>query len=252
MDLRHKLLLLCFMLGACRAPAACAQDFAVGYFELPPHAMRATPDQPQGLAIEYFRHIAGRMGLEHVTFNQYPLPRLLKMLEEGHLQMILIMGKTAERETRFHYPSSPMLTTSPVLAMLKQHPLQQIRGIEDLLPLKIGVWQEGYFSPLLRNKQLHLAPLSGDQVVLKGLRMIVAGRIDGFYFPDIYSAKSEARKYGLLGQLKILPLPEQPVELYSIFSKSSAVANAPAYERALRQLQSEQPYQQLLEQRLAD
>lgn len=252
MSFRHKVLLLCFALGMCQTPIANAQDFAVGYFELPPHAMRATPSQPQGVAIEYFQRIAERMGLEHVTFSQYPLPRLLKMLEEGHLQMILIMGKTAEREARFIYPANPMLTTSPVLALLKQHPLQHVQTIEDLLPLKIGVWQDGYFSPLLRNKQLHLVSLSGDQVVLKGLRMTVAGRIDGFYFPDIYSAQSEAAKYGMLEQLKILPLPEQKVELYSVFSKASAAANAHAYEQALRQTQAEQPYQQLLEERLAD
>lgn len=252
MRLRFKVLLLYCLFGTGLMPAAGAQDFAVGYFQLPPHAMGSPPSQQQGVALEYFQRIAKRMGLEHVTFNSYPLPRLLKMLEEDHLQMILILGKTAERNARFIYPESPMLVTTPVLAVRKQHSLQRIQGIEDLLPLQIGVWQDGYFSPLLRNKQLHLVALSGDQVLLKGLRMIVAGRIDGFYFPDIYSARSEAAKHGLLEQVKILPLPEQKVELYSVFSRASAPGNLQAYERALREVQAEQPYQQFFEEHLAE
>ena len=43
-------------------------------------------------------------------------------------------------------------------------------------------------------------------------------------------------------QLKLLPVPDETVEIYTVFSKASAQDVLPAYEKALKTLQSKQPY----------
>lgn len=230
------------------APLATAEPFTVGYFDLPPHTAKAPGDNTPGAAMAYFEQIGKRMGLTDITFTQYPLPRLLLMLEDGQLDMALMLGKNPERDSRLVYPRQPYFVASPVLALNVSNSLNKVNGVDDLQALKIGVWQAGYLSPLLRGTQIQLQTLTGDQVVSKGLGMLVAGRFDGFYFPDTYSVRFEQQRGQLQTQVKILPMPEPGVALYSVFSPRAGKKYLAAYERALSEMQTVSRYEDFLQQ----
>ena len=119
------------------------------------------------------------------------------------------------------------------------------------MPLQIGVWQGGYHSTLLSDPSLRLTTLSGDHVINKGLGMLLAGRVDGFYFPDAYALRFEVLEQHLQSNIKILPMPEPALALYSAFSRPAADTYLARYEQALREVQAEISYEQFFTTRLA-
>lgn len=225
-----------------------AAPFTVGYFDLPPHTALSNGDDQAGAAQAYFRHIALRMGLTDITFTRYPLPRLLLMLESGQLDMALMLGKNPERAAHLLYPQQPYYVASPVLALQQGHALSRIASVDDLQGLRLGVWQSGYLSPLLRGRDAQLTTLTGDQVLNKGLGMLAAGRFDGFYFPDAYSVQFELRRAQLQTQIKVLPMPEPGVAVYSVFSLRAGKRYLAAYEQALSDEQVVSRYEDFLQQ----
>ena len=239
--MRRLLSVLCCLLFSCALPLQAEPALRVGYFELPPHTS-AGQVAGEGLALQYFERISRQMGVTEVSTTSYPLTRLLYELEEQRLDMALFLGKTAERETRFIYAKTPLLVTAAVLALPQQHALQQIHSIEDLLPLRIGVWSRGYRSPLLRDPRLKLNELSSHNVVEQSLRMLLAGRFDAFYFPDQLAVRYQLQRSGQEARIRLLPLPEPGVALYSVFNQHSAAIYLQRYEQALGQVQAQQDY----------
>ena len=239
------------MVACACLPAVAAEPLKVGYFDLPPHTTAGLSAGQDAAAKDYFRRVAERMGVAEVEFSQYPLPRLLLMLEQGRLDLALILAKTPEREAKLVYPGTPLFSTASVLAVRSNNPLSAVTGSEDLIPLNIGVWQGGYHSTLLSDPSLRLTTLSGDHVVNKGLGMLLAGRVDGFYFPDAYALRFEVLKQHLQSNIKILPMPEPALALYSAFSRPAADTYLARYEQALREVQAEISYEQFFTTRLA-
>jgi hypothetical protein len=71
---------------------------------------------------------------------------------------------------------------------------------------------------------------------------LVQGRINAFFSPDQQSVRYLLQKNGWETQLKILPVPNETIGIYTVFSKKSAVELLPAFEKALQTLQETQPY----------
>ncbi|MEI8634067.1 hypothetical protein P4S72_22235 [Vibrio sp. PP-XX7] len=86
------------------------KPFRVGYFELIPHTFPkndSNKNNEKSLAIEYFKRIGMEMGLSEMTFKQYPLARLLHLLERRELDAALLLAKNTERNAKFVYPKTP-------------------------------------------------------------------------------------------------------------------------------------------------
>ncbi|MCR4509922.1 transporter substrate-binding domain-containing protein [Pseudomonas sp. 32.2.56] len=133
-----------FFLLILLAPLASADSLRVGYFDLPPHTPLPGQADTEGAAIAYFAKIAERMQLDAVSYQRYPLSRLLQMLQRDQLDMALILAKTPERETMLVYPEQPFVVVQPLLLVAREHPLQRVDSVEQLLPLRLGAWQDGY------------------------------------------------------------------------------------------------------------
>lgn len=228
--------------------SALAQEaLRVGSFLLPPHSQPNQAQYPAGAAADYFRRIAARMGVQRIAYSHYPLPRLLRALEMGQIDLILILARTAERERRFSYPQQPLIVTQPALVLLRESPLQRVERVEDLLPLRLATWQDGQRAALMNDPRQRLTLLSGDDVLDKALRMLQAHRIDAIYVPESYSLMAAVQRQGLAGRIKLLPLPGAQVELYTVFSRQGARRYLQDYERALQEVQRTQTYKQYLE-----
>lgn len=248
---RQRMCALCWVACVFSAAPAQAERLRVGYFDLPPHTDLALPGGKQGLALQYFQRISAQMGVEEVSLTGYPLARLLYMLQEERLDMALFLGKTPEREALLSYAREPLLVATPVVAVTRLQPLRQIRTVEDLLPLRLGVWQSGYRSPMLRDPRLQITTVSSEHVVAQSLRMLLAGRIDGFYFPDLLAVRYEVARAGQQAEIRLLALPGPGVALYSVFSRRSAVIFQQRYEQALETVKRQQDYQGFFQQHVA-
>ena len=77
-------------------PAMGRDKLTVGFFVLPPNAM-VEDGRPSGIAIDYFTaHIAPGMGVD-VDLVPLPFVRVMKSLELGRIDAVLLLGRNAER-----------------------------------------------------------------------------------------------------------------------------------------------------------
>ena len=231
-------------------PLAAADSLRVGYFDLPPHTPLPEQAGSEGTAIAYFGKIAERMQLSEVSYQRYPLPRLLQMLQQGKLDMALILAKTPEREAALVYPAQPFAVVQPLLLVAHQHPLQQVETVEQLLPLRLGAWQDGYRSPMLRDPRLKLQTLSSNNVLIQSLHMIQAGRLEAFYYPDDLAVRYQVQHQGMQDRVRLLPLPKEEMQLYSVFSRAAASRYLQRYERAQAEVAAQQEYAAFFRQQL--
>jgi len=69
------------------------------------------------------------------------------------------------------------------------------------------------------------------------------GRIDAFFSPDSASFRHYLEQVQLTSSVRLLPLSDQGIGMYTVFSKAAAAQHLKAYEAALQSLQAQQPYQ---------
>lgn len=225
----------------------CAQQpvLRVGYFYLPPHGY-TKGGKPAGHALQYFDRVASLMGVQ-ASYRQEPLSRLL---QDRQLDMVLYLGSTAERRQQLQFASQPLLWMQGVLVVRQQSPYGEIRTPAQLQGLRIGIWADGYLSPLLRNPRVRLDAMSGDDVLERSLQKLALGRIDAFYSPEPYSVHDVLRRRGWRDAYRLLPLPEAPVGLFSAFTLRGR-GYLLRYEQALNTAQRQQSYSDYLQQQLA-
>jgi polar amino acid transport system substrate-binding protein len=231
-----------FFLLILLAPLVSADSLRVGYFDLPPHTPLPGQADTEGAAIAYFAKIAERMQLDAVSYQRYPLSRLLQMLQRDQLDMALILAKTPERETMLVYPAQPFVVVQPLLLVAREHPLQRVESVEQLLPLRLGAWQDGYRSPMLRDPRLQLQTLSSSNVLNQSLEMLQAGRLEAFYYPDDLAVRYQVQHLSMQDSIRLLPLPREHMQLYSAFSRAAAGRYLQRYERAQAEVAAQQGY----------
>lgn len=233
------LLLLWPLLLAAQQPV-----LRVGYFYLPPHGY-LQDGEPAGYALQYFQRLAQLMGVQP-SYRQEPLSRLLK---DRQLDMVLYLAGSAERRRQLQFASRPLLLMRGVLVVRQQSSYREIRVAEQLQDMRIGIWADGYLSPLLASRRSQLDAMSGDDVLERSLQKLTLGRIDAFYSPEPYAVREVLRRRGWQEQFRLLPLPERPVGLYAAFTERGR-RHLPRYEQALDAAQREQSYADYLQLQL--
>ncbi len=233
-------------LGAflCSVAVWAGQTLNVGYFDLPPHA-QFRQGQHTGAALAYFDLIARQMGVSKVVYTQLPLSRLL---QDQKIDLILYLGKSPEREKQLRFSRQPWLKMQGTLTVKASGPIQRIRSRDDLAGLSIGVWQDGYRSPLITQSSAQLDLMAGDGIVARSLQKVALGRMNAFYSPEALSVQREIQRLGLGEQLRMINLPEPAVELCAAF-RPTAAHYLPRYEAAVAKMARTLPYSQFLRTR---
>ncbi|MDG0818035.1 transporter substrate-binding domain-containing protein [Bdellovibrio svalbardensis] len=242
--MQNRLTLCTLILSLLLACSSEARDdsITVGYFDLPPHGTLKNGKEV-GAALEYFDIIAKQMGVRF-HYIQEPLSRLLV---DKKIDLILYLGKTPAREKTHVFFPNPLFKMQGSITVRNDNPILVINHIEDLKHMKISIWQEGYLSPLLTADHLTLEKMTGDNVTERSLRKVLSGRSQGFYSPELLSVTYAIKKLGLTEKLRIMNLPEKPVELSPAFSKASATKYQVRFEKEFLKLQSRLPYSKFLE-----
>ncbi len=219
----------------------------VGFFRNSPHVFTDEQGQAKGPAVDFFRVLAQKMGIEIIEFDELPMPRLLLYLERGETDAALILAKTPERAEKFVYPDKPFFEIRSAVAVNYTNPLKEIKTADELLPLKIGVYAKAFCSPMICDNHLKIIPIYEMNINEHAFRMITHGMIDAFYSPDIYPLRVTLKKEEYESKIKILPLPEPPADIFTVFSKQSAATYRKKYEAALEELHKIRPYEAILE-----
>ncbi|MEQ6290346.1 substrate-binding periplasmic protein [Vogesella sp. GCM10023246] len=216
----------------------------VGYFYLPPHGY-TQHGEPAGFALQYFNRIAAEMGVV-AQYRQEPLSRLRRNTQ---LDMVLYLAASPERARRLHFAARPLLEMQGVLVVSQQSALRQITDPAQLATLRIGIWADGYLSPMLAAVRQQLEPMSGDDVIERSLQKVDLQRIDAFYSPEPYAVRYVLQRMGMPQRFRLLNLPEKPVGLYPAFTSRGLTYQA-RFERAAESVRKQQPYAVLLQQML--
>lgn len=230
-------LLVFILLFFCSWPSLAVIE--IGYFDLPPYTSADRANE--GPALQHFRAIGKAMQVE-VRFYPYPLPRLLKMLQNNELDAALLLGKTAEREKYLYYPQQPFLTTQPGILLRHSPTVPGLQALADNPTLELAYWQAGHRGRWIDSAKARLLPLTGDDVAERAIDMVATGKVDAFYSADVRTMQYLLDLRPVPHNLLILPIPER-VGLYTVFSKRGAESLLARYEVALQQVQALHPLQ---------
>ncbi|MDX1755742.1 MAG: transporter substrate-binding domain-containing protein [Marinobacter sp.] len=220
------------------------RSLKVGFFELPPHVYgaKSAGNHAQGPAIEYLHKIAASMGVTlEVQSRALPLSRLVHALAMGEIDVALAMAKNPVRDGMFRFPEKPFFQMRPALMVMQPSRIQDITDFDALADLRIGVYADGYLSPMLEG--LATFSIHGEKVIHRGYQIMEWGRLDAVYSADSLDLYSNAAIYGFQKNVRIIELPEQATGLYTVFSSNVPAEVIAEYEQALRRME---PYSSFL------
>lgn len=232
------------------AETASPEKLTVGFFDIPPHAYPPT-EKIHGTAMQFFDQVAAQMGVD-VEYVYYPLAHVPFMLETNRIDAVLMLAKNEKRSKEFVYPSTPMFTTIPAIAVLSNSELKTIDQVVKANSLVIGVWRGGYHSPTLDKNKNTIIELTGNNIASRGLEILARKKVDALFSPDSYPIIYAANKNNMKGKITIFPITNEPIEVYSVFSKKSAGIYLQRYNDALAKVKKQNTYEALLKQHTID
>lgn len=216
---------------------AAAETLRMAVFQLEPFMMETAPGKLGGVTIEYWRrYIAPKLGVDLEVVGPFPIPRVVKMLENGEVDTIANMTKIPEREAIFIYPQTHLATISTCVMVRADDPLSSARSPSDFYGRKIGFTEDSYLPPFMIDDRIALELVSSADYRRMNLNKLFAGRIDGVLDLNYVSFRYYLRKNGLESKVKTLLLPVEKVKVYSLFRKTKeGRALSEAFDRANRE-----------------
>lgn len=215
--------------------AAAAQELVIVCEEYPPYEF-LEDGQPRGLCVELVQEACQRLGREPV-FRFMAWTQALEQVRTGQAQAIMSLSRTPEREALLVFPTRP-LAEERVATMVRKGSGVRVRGVSDLVGLRVGVNAGYVYGPLIDDFQ--------------GLNKVVAASL-GDLLQDLATGKSDAALGNELTliqvarQLKLLPKLELQRTIYAAplfigFAKAQgaqAQELANGMDRVLRELEDE-------------
>lgn len=193
----------------------------IGIFKLEPFMMTLEDKTAGGAVIDFWREfLAPRMGIEIEVSGPYPIPRLEQMLETGEVDIIPYITKIPSRESRFLYPPLPLTSIASCIIVRRDSPLQSVESAEDLFGLKIGFLTNAYVPPLLRHEKITLDLITATDFRYINHQKLMHGRVDALLDINHLSFIYEMNRHGYLKELRIIPLKQDLVSVYSIFTRT--------------------------------
>ncbi|MBN2041334.1 MAG: transporter substrate-binding domain-containing protein [Spirochaetes bacterium] len=194
----------------------------IGTFTLPPFMMETGPDKKTGgVAIDFWKkHIAPEMNVTVEAIGPFPAMRIIKMLEDGTIDLIPNMTKIKEREAKFIFPKTPLSRITTCLVVRKDSPLKIIRKKEELFNLRIGFLEGGFIPPLIRHEKIKIELVYGADYFQRFIGMLDARRTDAFLHINHLSLMYELKLMGISEKYRIILLPVKKINVYCLFQKT--------------------------------
>lgn len=212
----------------------------------PPYTFQNEDGKFTGLATDIVEEVFQTMKVEY-SIQKYPWVRALHMLTKGDLHALYTIGKTAERETLFYFPTEPLSYSKWVFFIRKEDAgTLKFQTLDDLKGKRIGLVLGYKYTPELW--EFVKAWKNYDMVAKEELnfRKLAAGRVD-YIISDYVTGMTLAKQLGI--SKKILALTQTPLEtipIYIAFSRTLVQQEmVDTFSAHLKTLKSGSKYQEL-------
>ena len=225
-----------------------AESIRVGYFIVAPFTfIEESNNELKGAVVEFLEKIiAPEMGVKVIWAKEAAsIPRLLFQIKNHELDACSGFAKNPERAKILNFPRNPTVEATSGLALIKNHPLQDVTKVEDILGLKIGYVHKAYLSPFMRDSRIRFEFVSQKNAIFINLQKLLAGRIDAQYQPNVTPLLYYARQVNVEDKIKIVYLPEK-MRIYTAFSKKSGKDLAERYDRAFEKMGGRRAFKAIL------
>ena len=213
------LLFSCIMCLAQSGKAVTVVDF-----DHPPFAYQdANSQEAKGAEIAYLTAILKDLGYQP-TFTFVPFARLINMLQSGESDIGPLLMKTAEREEFVYFSSKSVLTMNPVLVVLKDSPLKQLKTLSNLKGMNIWFTANLTVPAFFKNSNFPFNMTTGRYVTEQNFNMLKAKRFDAFLEMNPYNLKVAAKTLGLADSIRIIEVPKSASVYYCTIAKKSKIA----------------------------
>lgn len=225
-----------------------AESLTLGYFVLGPHIYHDAEGKTLGPLAEFLtEHIGPAMGVKFNLVNM-PLARILKDMKDGRIAGAALFGFTKARDLVFTYPKHSFISMHPVITVLKSHPLTKVDSFDDIANLSIGYVKDAIVSPFMYKHDKVFINIYGSNTWERNINRLLKGHIDAAYSPIDANMRYVASKLGVLDNIRIIRLPEEPMKLYTLFSKSKQFINSnlvKRYDDAFERIDGETVYKKI-------
>ena len=220
-----RLIILILLLPVILCLIQAGKPITVVEFVHPPFAYQdPQSNEPKGAEIAYLMVVLKDMGYQP-TFIFVPFPRMIYNLKSGNADIGPFLTKTSERENFSYYSSKPVLTMIPVLVVLKNSPLKQLKTPSDLIGLKIGFSASQTIPPFFANSELPPFDLAmGDNTTERNLKKLIAQHIDASIELNPYNVRMIVKPMGIANSIRTIDIPGSETMFYVIISKKSKIA----------------------------
>lgn len=232
--------LAAWLMATAAASAADQTPVRLACNEFPPQKMAAAPDGKRGFDVDILEQAFARVG-RLVQVDYFPWKRALEFGRAGKLDGLCSCSRRADRDAWFIY-SEPMGNVGIGVFLGKPMHGMQVKSMADLSGLVIGVVRAYNLQQELVDAGLEPVVVSDDE---KGLRMLLAGRVDGFLtFRDtgryILSKIQPSAEYGYV-EFRSSPY-------FACFSKAvpNAAAMTEAFNEGLRRIRADGTFDRIM------
>ncbi len=219
--MRKVLLVLVVLLAAVAMSAGAQQVIKVGFWDIGPYVIGQPGGKPPvGAGVDYWNTVIAPAKKVQVQWvGPTPLLRLLKQLEAGDVDAVLIVAKNPDREKIFQFAATPFVKFQPGMAVLKDSPLTAVATQDDLAGLRVGTGQGAVVSDFIKNSKVTWDNVSTASWIQDCYAKLVNKRIDAVFNLGLDSLQYEAAKT-YAGKFRFVLLPVTPVAIYTAFAKT--------------------------------
>jgi len=168
----------------------------------------------KGISSDYTTQIAAKLGLKLRILTDLPWPQVLESVQQGEIDLITCIAKTAERETYLDF-SVPYLTFPLVIITRDNSPLMS--GIEDLQGKTLAMVPKTLIPEWLSRDGIDVSPLY-VQSPLQVLEAVAFSRADAA-IENLAAANYLIHQNGLANLKIAVPTPYEKYRLYMAVPK---------------------------------
>lgn len=233
--------------AACLAPRNVSaneqQHLDVGLIEFIP-LVTFTNQEPGGLIFEYTQDILQASGMP-LKFHLVSINRSLEQLRGDHLDVVLTLFKTAEREPFVRFSVQPVLSLGSGFCTSVDLRIKPLTHKSRLVHVSGTV-----IPPSLRN--LELLPVTGEKAQIRMLQMLVKGRVQAIYSPHPETLMMAAHQANIKVSLSCYEIKNSRMPVYLGFSRNLPLRTVRKLEDALNKKLRAEMFDAFLKRRLAE
>lgn len=227
-----------------------SSTFVIGYNEVPPFCMAKEDGSPPGATNAYLVAVLAKMGVDNFEFKRIQaLERIYELLDRNEIDAYTLATRdySPNPKLRYRVPATPTMTPAPGLLMGKAARADRIASAAELAGLRIVTKSGMPLTPTMLSPGVKVEYLGGSEPLVEGVRLVSQGRADAVYSIIGAELLYMARGLGVQASVKVVPLPDPLMQLFTAFSLSAAERYLAAYDVAHARVEADTPFLRFLE-----